>query len=294
MHSAKPIAQRPLSPPHNEDVHETTLPTFRRKLKNEWPSLLRHGLQVCAFNTVVAIVQIVMGHEPHWDNEIVYSQSIGLSIWALIDFGRLFFTRDSDGGWPRGRRGWALTVGGIVGGFIIGANIGDLYSGGSTFAGLSLMSGKTRQLLGSVGATLVAGTIGTTFFYSRSKAQYLRAQAAATERDLAETRLKLLESQLEPHMLFNTLANLRVLIALDPDRAQAMLDRLIAFLRATLSASRAATHPLRDEFARVDDYLSLMKVRMGERLCASLTLPDDLAGVSVPSLLLQPLVENAI
>ena len=76
-------------------------------------------------------------------------------------------------------------------------------------------------------------------------------------------------------MLFNTLANLRVLIALDPPRAQAMLDRLIAFLRATLEASRAGTHTLADEFARIDDYLALMAVRMGPRLqCSSTCRPS--------------------
>lgn len=59
----------------------------------------------------------------------------------------------------------------------------------------------------------------------------------------SESRLKLLETQLEP-VLFNTLANLRVLIGTDPARAQHMLDRMIAYLRATLSASRSTQHPL--------------------------------------------------
>jgi sensor histidine kinase YesM len=110
----------------------------------------------------------------------------------------------------------------------------------------------------------------------------------------AEHQLKLLESQLEPHMLFNTLANLRALIAVDPPRAQAMLDRLIGFLRATLSASRVSMHTLAAEFERLADYLALMQVRMGERLQVELDLPDELASRPVPALLLQPLVENAI
>ena len=95
-------------------------------------------------------------------------------------------------------------------------------------------------------------------------------------------------------MLFNTLANLRVLIGLDPPRAQAMLDRLIAFLRSTLAASRRPWHPLADEWARIDDYLALMAVRMGPRLQARLALPPELASLPVPPLLLQPLVENSI
>src|SRR5690606_21211369 len=109
-----------------------------------------------------------------------------------------------------------------------------------------------------------------------------------------EARLKLLEAQLEPHMLFNTLANLRALIAVDPQRAQEMLDHMIAYLRATLDASRATSHPLAAEFERLRDYLALMAIRMGPRLAFQLELPPALAAQPVPTLLLQPLVENSI
>ena len=95
-------------------------------------------------------------------------------------------------------------------------------------------------------------------------------------------------------MLFNTLATLRALIGVDPPAAQHMLDRLNAYLRATLNASRHTAHPLSAEFARLDDYLNLMALRMGPRLQVSLDLPEDLRDVPVPPLLLQPLVENAI
>ena len=73
-----------------------------------------------------------------------------------------------------------------------------------------------------------------------------------------------------------------------------MLDHLIAFLRATLSASRVERHPLKDEFARLADYLALMQVRMGARLRFEFELPETLRELPVPPLLLQPLVENAI
>jgi LytS/YehU family sensor histidine kinase len=95
-------------------------------------------------------------------------------------------------------------------------------------------------------------------------------------------------------MLFNTLANLRVLIRADPVRAQAMLDRMVAYLRATLDASRASSHTLEKEFARLQDYLELMAIRMGPRLQFTLDLPDALRQQAVPPLLLQPLVENSI
>ena len=121
-----------------------------------------------------------------------------------------------------------------------------------------------------------------------------RADAEAAQRQAAEHQLRLLQSQLEPHMLFNTLANLRVLIGLDASQAQAMLDRLIAFLRATLNASRQSSHALATEFERINDYLALMAVRMGPRLRVQLDLPAALRELTVPPLLLQPLVENAI
>jgi LytS/YehU family sensor histidine kinase len=132
------------------------------------------------------------------------------------------------------------------------------------------------------------------FFHSRGRMATLQALTEAAQRRAAEAQLKLLQSQLEPHMLFNTLANLRVLIGTDPERAQAMLDRLIAFLRATLAASRSGSHTLSDEFARVDDYLALIAVRMGTRLQVQLDLPAELRGRVVPALLLQPLVENSV
>jgi len=140
----------------------------------------------------------------------------------------------------------------------------------------------------------VPATVITYWFYSRETIAAKEAAMQAAQRQAAEHQLKLLESQLEPHMLFNTLANLRVLIGVDPQRARAMLDQLIAFLRATLAGSRAAQHPLRAEFARLTDYLALMQVRMGGRLQTRVELPEALAELPVPPLLLQPLVENCI
>ena len=180
---------------------------------------------------------------------------------------------------------------GTVLGYQSGHTIGNLITGQDA-PGL-LFEGPVRAA--SLAAfSLVPGVIATWFFYTRGRLATTEARAQQAQRQAAEAQLRLLESQLEPHMLFNTLANLRVLIALDPPRAQAMLDQLIAFLRATLSASRVGRHALSAEFARLADYLALMQVRMGERLHTRLDLPDELASLPVPPLLLQPLVENSI
>jgi len=184
-----------------------------------------------------------------------------------------------------------VVVGGCLG-LLTGTLSGDLLTGAHT----PILSGgeDLRHLLGDLLFVLLPAMVITSFFNARSLIADREAAAQAARRQAAESRLRLLEAQLEPHMFFNTLANLHVLIGIDPPRAQAMLDQLIAFLRATLNGSRATEHPLSAEFARTRDYLGLMQVRMEERLRIHFDLPEALADVPVPPLLLQPLVENAI
>jgi hypothetical protein len=251
--------------------------------------LLRHGLYVIAFNAVIGIGLGLRNENPV--NQMVYAQAIGLSIWLAIDGGRFLFPRDPQTGWPRGWGRFALVAAGGIVGYAAGTTLGDLYCGCSTW---SRWADAPRSVLGYVFLTVAASGGISYFFYSRGRGEALENLVSAAQRDAAENQLKLLASQLEPHMLFNTLANLRVLIGLDPARAQLMLDHLIAFLRSTLTASRSMLHPLSAEFARIDDYLALMKIRMGERLQTEVDFPAELAGLAVPTLLLQPLVENAI
>ena len=170
--------------------------------------------------------------------------------------------------------------------------------GGAAATGEEPLS-PAQLLTSSAGLTTLALTAAISIamclvLFHRGQAQELQRAMVQSQRDAAEARLKLLEAQLEPHMVFNTLANLRVLIASDAPRAEAMLDHFIAYLRATLDGARAPQHALRTEYARLADYLELMAVRMGARLRYRLDLPEALAGAAVPALLLQPLVENAI
>ncbi|QXL84655.1 sensor histidine kinase [Comamonas sp. NLF-1-9] len=261
----------------------------------DWRDALRHGLQVLAFCCVVAVFTTAIWSGSSYGVQLVHSAAIGLVIWAVIEFGRLLVPahlchRDPEGrghGWPKGWRGVVLTAVGIAAGYFGGNNLARALLGE---AGGTHRGDFTLGLL----VTIAAGAVASFYFFTHGKQAALQAGIAAAERDAAEARLKLLEAQLEPHMLFNTLANLRVLVASDPARAQRMLDHLIAYLRATLGASRATLHPLADEFARLKDYLELMAVRMGPRLHYALEFEPALADVPVPPLLLQPLVENAI
>ena len=253
-------------------------------------SFLRRALIVVGFNTFIGVA-LALNRDGPWHVQMVNSQAIGLSIWALMDFGRLVLPLDAETGWPVGWHRWLLQCSAVPLGYLIGSGMADILYDRPL---LDMLRAAPRAVLSYLLMCLAVSAGISFFFYARGKDQMRLRQLAAAQRDAAENRLKLLESQLEPHMLFNTLANLRVLIALDPPRAQQMLDQLIAFLRATLSGSRATLHALSAEFARTGDYLELMKVRMGDRLQPHLDLPPELADRPVPPLLLQPLVENAI
>ncbi len=236
--------------------------------------------------------------------KLLYSVSIGTVCTTIVDLTRLAAAWLSDRirrsrGLPfaddAATNGWRGVVPGALLSMVFGPAMGlqfaDWLTGFQSPSMLNLASNNTRVTLAfSVVATVVSVVVLST----AERLSHARAQAQAAQREAAENQLRLLQSQLEPHMLFNTLANLRVLITLDPLRAQAMLDHLIAFLRATLNASRNTLHPLSAEFTHLSDYLALMAVRMGPRLVVQLNLPDDLATVQVPPLLLQPLVENSI
>ncbi len=261
------------------------------------PRSLLMGLGVTlGVNSVIAVVLWQSGRGL-FDEQMVYSQAIGLSIWALTNAGARWLSRpDDQGGFPRGWRLWLLVPITTLAGALLGLGIGDLYATQSPAWALTT---HNPALLGKIVAmSMGVGAVMTFYFYLRGKSMHLQAELERTQRQHAEAQLKLLESQLEPHMLFNTLANLRVLIGLDPQRAQAMLDHMIAYLRATLAASRqpgdAATHTLATEFDRLNDYLALMAIRMGPRLHVTLDLPPALRELPILPLLLQPLVENAI
>ena len=263
-----------------------------------WPAFGKRGLRTQVVCVVVAL--LVWSMTPASRGNLftawVYSTAIGTSAWFFIDGSRillaLWLPRRLLGAharpsrWPGPRWMLASILGGSALGYSLGTALGDAITGHHT-PGLLL----NRP---AIAITVIAAIAATWYFYATERLRQEQSAAEAARRAAAESQLMLLQSQLEPHMLFNTLANLRVLISLDPPRAQAMLDRLIAYLRATLGASRSALHPLATEFARLDDYLALMALRMGPRLQVLLDLPEPLRALPVPPLLLQPLVENAI
>ncbi len=147
-------------------------------------------------------------------------------------------------------------------------------------------------------------TIVTLYFYreqsarARAETARIRAEADAAraedEKQRLSARLQLLQAQVEPHFLFNTLANVQHLVETDPVTAARMLSSLIRYLRAALPHMREQTSTLGREVEMVRAYLEIQQVRMGTRLAFDIDLPPAMAALPYPPTMLISLVENAI
>lgn len=123
-----------------------------------------------------------------------------------------------------------------------------------------------------------------------------KAERETLQRQVTEARMQMMQAQVEPHFLFNTLASVEHLIETDPPRASAMQRSLIQYLRAVLPQMResAPVTNLGREADMVRAYLDLLKMRMEERLTIDFRVPDGLRSAAFPPMMLQSLVENAI
>jgi sensor histidine kinase YesM len=227
----------------------------------------------------------------------VIAQAIGFTIHLLFALGTRIVGRERIEGFDMRRR--ALFFAGIP---ILGCLIGY-------WIGLSLLGVQVARIIQGAPrvaiAIILVSIIVSTFWYRylANKARLAAAEAARErersrsaelERLALDAQLRSLQAQIEPHFLFNTLANVVSLIDGAPDKARRMLEQLIDLLRATLAASRSGRTTLGQECALVGAYLDILGIRMGERLRYAVDLPRELAGATVPPLSLQPLVENAI
>lgn len=114
------------------------------------------------------------------------------------------------------------------------------------------------------------------------------------ERQLLEAKLAALQGQIEPHFLYNTLANVRALVRQDAFAAEHMLNHLITYLRAAMPDLRSSTTSLGQELERAEAYLRIMQLRLGERLRFEISASEQARACLIPPLALMSLVENAI
>jgi signal transduction histidine kinase len=133
------------------------------------------------------------------------------------------------------------------------------------------------------------------FILQRLHARRLhRRQVAETEVSLSRAQLHALSVELQPHFLFNTLNAIAALVRADPRTAESMLVKLSDLLRLTLDGGAGGESSLGDEMERLELYVALQEMRFGPRLTVTTTVPSEILGARVPSMLLQPLVENAL
>lgn len=134
--------------------------------------------------------------------------------------------------------------------------------------------------------------LGYTWDY-RERFRDRAERAERLEIELDRARLAAIENQLQPHFLFNTLNSVSSLVDADPEAARRMVARLSDLLRYTLAADRQEV-PLRTELASLDLYLDIERERLGDRLRIDFVIGDEALEAHVPTLILQPLVENSI
>jgi hypothetical protein len=122
----------------------------------------------------------------------------------------------------------------------------------------------------------------------------IRQKRRALQHLVTQAQLRLLQAQIEPHFLFNTLANVQSLMDYDPPRAKQMLEVFTDYLRASLGQLRHADSALEAELEMAQNYLQLLQIRMEDRLTFKIQASAQARAAVLPTLLLQPLIENAI
>lgn len=244
------------------------------------------------FNTLIAIFLTLIGYGRGWFINFIFSQCLGFSICSCVLAGEHWFHTLSP------VRNTLIAVAAIG----IGAVVGSLAASALAGVPLSLILwGESIPLYQLLILGLLFGSIITYFFHSRermARAQALiqeeRIKRLSLEKESLETRLRLLQAQVEPHFLFNSLSNILSLLDTDSAKGKEMLADLIRYLRASLSRSRGKTTTLEQEMELIRAYMNIYRVRMGDRLRYRIEIADHLKARPFPPMLIQPLVENAI
>lgn len=260
-------------------IHDDTLlPTWRQLLV------------VAAGNTLIAVLLWAVGAQWPFFGVWVTSECLGLAVCFCYS-AAAYFLRPRFGLLP------AIVVGigvGLPAGVLLARLIGfdaayhELFSNWAAAARYALL-------------VLIFTLAFSYFFHSRLRIvaleqarQEAELREATGQKAALQAELRLLQAQIEPHFLFNTLANLHSLIGRDDAGARRLLETLNDYLRTSLAHSRAARATLGDECDMLTAYLAIQAQRMGGRLQTRIEVDDALRGTPFPPMLLQPLVENAI
>jgi signal transduction histidine kinase len=250
---------------------------------------------IVAINTGVALLLYTDETRPFW-HPFITAQSIGLSIAYAVNAARPW-----ESAHPLRRLIAAVAGGTAVGmmllvlikGYIIGDpeyHLDDLHG-----------HGAPAHFFSTAMSGLVMGLCVSLFFLLKIREGIARSAMLKAEADrnllskqAVEAELKLMQAQVEPHFLFNTLASVQFLTETDPPKAGQMLGHLLSYLRAALPQLRSGSTTLGQETDLAQAYLSIMQMRMGSRLSFAIDVPGELRSHHLPPMMLMSLVENAI
>jgi hypothetical protein len=278
--------------------------SFSLESRNVGPAWM-YWLANALFSSAVAIVLTALFVSSNarallwptfWQTWVI-SLCIGFSMQLFVDRFMRWAHPRGFAQWPTFTRGLYLVVA-VMLAVLLGYTVGFALTGRNF---LALVAKYPRF---GVTQFVVAGmAVLAWFLISKAQTALLRreaeqakaeAQAQVLQRQTADAELRALQAQIEPHFLFNTLANAIALVDYEPQQAKRLLEQFNEYLRATLSASRRVHTTLGDELQLLERYLVLMQLRMGPRLAYAIDVPEALRGLPFAPLLLQPLVENAI
>jgi len=273
---------------------------FRR-----WPrSTLRNVLYTALWSSLIALALAlatcaVTGTFLHFPATFGVFAATSNLVGFLIHGGLAALRTLAPAAYARG--GWPLQLCKLLvlaGCAVVGIALKDVIWYGADPGTLLQRPGRLAPLL-PLGVATALVTIAVLATIARRQAREAEAarqqeKIAEASRLLAEARLRALQAQIEPHFLYNTLANVVSLIGPAPDQARHMLEHLIDFLRASLSASRAAHATVGAECDLAGAYLDVLAVRLGTRLRYRIAVDDDCRALPIAPMLIQPLVENAV
>src|SRR5438874_10748898 len=247
---------------------------------------------ILAINSGYAAMMSIEDTRPFW-HPFITTQCFGLAIAYFVNAASPWYkTR------PVLRLACAVAIGTAVGYFLVffvkGTIIGEP---GYRFVDMFSDTHKAWTLLSGFGNGLFVSLFFLIQFReARSRAELLRAEADRNllSKQAIEAELKLMQAQVEPHFLFNTLASVQFLTETNPQQASALLGHLIDYLRAALPQLRASSTTLGKETDLVEAYLNILKTRIGGRMTFQIDIPPELKAHPFPPNLLISLVENAI
>ncbi len=248
---------------------------------------------IIAINTGMAAILSIEDTRPFW-HPFITAQCFGLSIAYVVN---------ALSPWEKTNPVWRLIFGVLLGS-TIGLALVILIKGfGLGLKGYHLaeIAAAPRTFVATFVGSFCTGLFVSLFFLfnfrdARVHAQLLTAQAERSllSKQAVEAELKLMQAQVEPHFLFNTLASVQFLTETDPPMAGRMLGHLLAYLRSAVPQLRSGSTTLGQEAELARAYLSIMQMRMESRLKFTVDVPVLLHSRSFPPMLLMSVVENAI